>query len=60
MVAQVTLFFHFHYRIVLADGGFLVPPTMIDSGHLFNPVSGKIVELTRDPARGRRLTPPPE
>jgi hypothetical protein len=57
-VGQVTLFFRFHYRVVLADGGFVVPPTVINQGHLFDPINHQIVELTSDPRRGRPIRVP--
>lgn len=59
VVGQVTLFFRFHYRIVLADGGFLFAPATIGKGHLFNPVAQQTIELTPDPRRGRPIQVPP-
>ena len=59
VVGQVTLFFRFHYRIVLADGGFLFAPTVVGKGHLFDPINRQIVELTPDPRRGRPIEVPP-
>jgi hypothetical protein len=59
VVAQVTLFFRFHYRIVLADGGFLFAPSLVGKGHLFDPINRQIVELTPDPRRGRPIEVPP-
>lgn len=59
VIGQVTLFFRFHYRIILADGGFLIRPSVIDRGHLFNPKAHQIVELTSDPRRGRPMPAPP-
>jgi hypothetical protein len=58
VVGQVTFFFRFHYRVVLADGGFLIAPTTIGKGHLFNPINRQIVELTPDPRKGKPLPPP--
>jgi hypothetical protein len=58
VLGHVTLLFRFRYLIVLADGGFLLEPTTVNCGHIFNVDSREILELTRDPARGRRLTPP--
>jgi hypothetical protein len=55
VIGQVTLFFRFHYRILVANGGFLIAPTDINKGHLFNPISKQILELTSDPRRGRSL-----
>lgn len=60
VVGQVTLFFRFHYRVVLADGGFLFTPTLIAKGHLFDPTNRQIVELTADPRRGRPIDVPPK
>jgi hypothetical protein len=59
VVGQVTLFFQFHYRIVLADGGFLFPPFIVDKGHLFDPINRQILEVTSDPTRGRPIKVPP-
>ncbi len=53
VVAQVTLFFRFHYRIVLAEGGFEGVQPIVTKGHLFNPMSKQIVELTTDPRLAR-------
>ena len=58
IVGDVTLFFRFRYRVLLADGGFLVEPTMVRSGHIFNLSTREILELTTDPLRGRALVPP--
>lgn len=55
VIGQVTLFFGFHHRVVLADGGFLIEPSAVAKGHLFDPVNHQIVELTHDPKRGRPL-----
>jgi hypothetical protein len=60
VVGQVTLFFRFHYRVVLADGGFLFAPTVVGKGHLFDPINRQIVELTSDPRRGRPIQVPPQ
>jgi HNH endonuclease len=58
LLGDVTLFFRFRYQVLLADGGFLIPPTMISGGHLFNVAARQILPLTGDPSRGRPLTPP--
>lgn len=58
ILGHVTLFFRFRYHVVLADGGFLVEPTIVNRGHIFNVDSLEILELTSDPARGHPLTPP--
>jgi hypothetical protein len=58
VVGQVTFFFQFHYRVILADGGFAIPPETIGIGHLFDPVNHRIHELTPDPRRGRPLPRP--
>lgn len=47
VVAFVTLFFKVQYRIVLAAGGFAIPPEVISSAHMFDAISGRVVELTR-------------
>jgi hypothetical protein len=59
VVGQVQLFFRFRYRIVLADGGFVFAPTVIDKGHLFDPINRQIVGLTSDPRRGKPIQVPP-
>src|SRR6266511_207787 len=59
LIGQVTLFFRFHYRVVLADGGFVVSPSAVSKGHLFDPINKQVVELTSDPRRGRPIPPPP-
>lgn len=46
VVGQVTLFCQFHYWVVLADGGFVIPPTSLWQGSLFNPHGKQIVPLT--------------
>jgi hypothetical protein len=56
LVGDVTLFFRFRYRILLAND--FVPPIPIASGHIFNVDAREIVPLTTDPARGRPLEPP--
>jgi hypothetical protein len=58
LIGDITLFFRFRYRILLADGGLIVPPTMVNGGHLFNVTARQILPLTNDPSRGRPLTPP--
>lgn len=58
LLGDVTLLFRFRYQVLLADGGFLIPPTMISGGHLFNVAARQILPLTSDPSRGRPLTPP--
>ena len=58
LVGDVTLFFRFRYRVLLADGGFLDPPTGVESGHLFNVAARQILPLTTDPTLGRPLSPP--
>jgi hypothetical protein len=58
VIGQVTLFFRFHYRVVLADGGFLLAPTIVGKGHLFDPINRQILELTPDPSRGRPIEVP--
>lgn len=58
LMGDVTLFFRFRYRVLLADGGFIIPPTMVGGGHLFNVAARQIVPLTSDPSRGRPLAPP--
>lgn len=57
LIGDVSLFFRFRYRILLADGGFLVPAAMVNGGHLFNVAARQILPLTNDPSRGRPLTP---
>ena len=56
VVGHVQLFSRFRYRIVLADGGFLIPPTTVNKGHVFDPMNHQIVELTSDPHRGRPIS----
>jgi len=58
ILGHVTLFFHFRYLVVLADGGFLIKPTMVNQGHIFNADTLEIYQLTSDARRGRPLTPP--
>jgi len=57
ILGHVTLFFRFRYVVDLG-GGFLVAPTMVQCGHLFNVASREIIPLTTDPSRGRPLVPP--
>jgi hypothetical protein len=56
LIGDVTLFFRFRYRILLADS--FISSTPIASGHLFNVAAREIVPLTTDPTRGRPLVPP--
>lgn len=57
ILGHVTLFFRFRYVVDLGSG-FLVAPTMLECGHLFNVASREILPLTTDPSRGRPLAPP--
>jgi hypothetical protein len=54
IVAQVALYSCFHYRIVLGDEP-LIEPSIVQSGHVFDPVSRQIRALTRDPLKARPL-----
>lgn len=49
VVGHVTLGFRFRYRVTLASGGFLIAPTCVDSGHLFNLDSRIITRVRRGP-----------
>jgi HNH endonuclease len=51
VVAQVSLFDWVQYQVTLSTSRFLFPPFIVDSGHLFNPHSKQIAELTRDRSR---------
>jgi hypothetical protein len=51
VLAQVSLFDWVQYRVTLSTSTFLVPPVFVESGHIFNPYSKQIAELTRDPRR---------
>ena len=55
LFASVSLYQYFHYRIVLADGGFLIDVSdeSLRKGHLFNPIGREILELTKDVRRSR-------
>lgn len=48
VIAQVSLFGWVEYRVVLSTSRFLILPTCIDSGHMFNPYAKQIAPLTRD------------
>jgi hypothetical protein len=51
VIAQVSLFNWVQYRVVLSTSRFLIVPTCIDSGHMFNPYAKQIALLTRDRRR---------
>lgn len=54
VIAQVSLFGWVQYRVVLSTSRFLIVPTCIESGHIFNPYAKQIAPLTRH----RRLAAP--
>lgn len=56
VIAQVSLFGWVQYRVVLSTSRFMIVPTCIDSGHMFNPYAKQIALLTRD--RRRAATVP--
>jgi hypothetical protein len=54
--AQVSLFSWLQYRIVLGEN-FIVAPSVVESGHVFDPFNRQIVALTRNRALARESLP---
>lgn len=55
VIGQVSLFGWVQYEVSLSSGPFAISPTCVASGHVFNPFTLEIAQLTRDPNRARPL-----